>query len=244
MHSRQNIDYYSVILARGLYTNKRNLRNHLKGIFGEYDFTHKRVLEVGGGSGLLSFYAASQGAEEVICLEPEAAGSTSGINSHFEETRGDLGLNNVRLEKLTLQSFNPDGKKFDLVLLHNSINHLDEEACINLLLTDKARDTYRIIFHSLGALANPGATLIICDCSRNNLFALLGIKHPLAGMIEWHKHQAPEVWARLLSDHGFSQPRITWLSYNSLGWLGRALLGNKWVSYLLMSRFRLRMVKA
>src|SRR5579862_7369395 len=99
MQSRQNIDYYSVILSRGLYTNKRNLRNHLKGIFGEYDFARKRVLEVGGGNGLLSFYAASQGAEEVICLEPEAAGSTSGINSHFERTRDDLGLNNVRLEK-------------------------------------------------------------------------------------------------------------------------------------------------
>ena len=45
---------------------------------------------------MLSFYAASSGAADVICLEPEAAGSTSGSHLSFEETKKQL--INVRAE--------------------------------------------------------------------------------------------------------------------------------------------------
>jgi SAM-dependent methyltransferase len=233
--------YFSVMVSHRLYTRERNLRNHVKVVFNQFEFRQKRVLEIGGGSGLLSFYAASGGAAEVVCLEPETAGSTSGSNLSFEKVKAHLGLANVFLEKVTLQEFKPGNKKFDLIVLHNSINHLDEKACIQLSRDEAARNTYRAIFQQLRVLANRGAALIVSDCSRHNLFPLLRLRNPFAPSIEWHKHQAPEVWADLLAEQGFEQPSIRWTSYNSLGSLGRLLFGNKFISFFWVSHFRLEM---
>jgi SAM-dependent methyltransferase len=233
--------YFSVMITQGLYTRERNLRNHVNAVFHDFEFRQKRVLEIGGGNGLLSFYAASGGAAEVVCLEPQAAGSTSGSNLSFDEIKAQLGLTNVFLEKVTLQQFQPGNKTFDLIVLHNSINHLDENACIHLLKDEAAKNTYRAIFRQLRVLANRGAGLIVSDCSPYNLFALLRLKNPFAPSIEWHKHQAPEIWAALLAEQGFGRPSIHWTSYNSLGSFGRLLFGNRFISFLWVSHFRLEM---
>ena len=39
----------------------KNLERHLKYIFGVYDFSNKSILDIGGGLGLLSIYAAIKG---------------------------------------------------------------------------------------------------------------------------------------------------------------------------------------
>ncbi len=63
--------YLSVMVKTGLYPNKNNLKVFLNTLFKGIDFENKRVLDIGGGRGLLSLYAACKGAREVICLEPE-----------------------------------------------------------------------------------------------------------------------------------------------------------------------------
>ena len=58
-------DYLNIITERGIYPNRKNLSLHLKNTFGGIDFNGKKVLDVGGGSGLHSFYAAVKGAAQV-----------------------------------------------------------------------------------------------------------------------------------------------------------------------------------
>ena len=130
------------------------------------------------------------------------------MGAKFKKLGGILGYDQVRLEPVTFQAFEPARKQFDIILLHNSINHLDETACINLLGDEASRTIYLNMCSKLSALASSGAKLIVCDCSRYNFFALLGIKNPFAPTIEWHKHQAPEIWVDLLSQVGFVNPRI------------------------------------
>ena len=178
-----------------------------------------------------------------MCLEPETEGSRSGIGAKFRKLSEMLGYDHVWFEPVTFQAFDPAGKQFDIILLHNSINHLDETACINLLDDEVSQAIYMDMFSKLSSLASSGATLIICDCSRYNLFALLRIRNPFAPTIEWHKHQAPEVWVNLLSQVGFVNPSIRWTSFNTLRSPGRALLGNKLLSYFLRSDFRFTMEK-
>jgi len=204
---------------------------------------NKRVLDIGGGSGLHSFYAACMGAKEVVCLEPETEGSRSGMETKFKKLGGILGYNQVKFEPVTFQAFEPVGKQFDIILLHNSINHLDEIACINLLNDEASQAIYMDICSKLSALASGGAKLIVCDCSRYNFFALLRIKNPFAPTIEWHKHQAPEIWVDLLSRVGFVNPKVKWTAFNTLRSTGRVLLGNKLLSYFLRSDFRFTMEK-
>ena len=244
MSTKPNLEgYFSAVIKEGLYPNSGNLQFHLKTLFKNITLENRRVLDIGGGSGLHSFYAACMGAKEVVCLEPETEGSRSGMEAKFSKLSGILGYNQVRFEPVTFQAFEPAGRQFDIILLHNSINHLDETACINLLNSETSKAVYMDIFLKLSALASSGAKLIIGDCSRYNFFALLRIRNPFAPTIEWHKHQAPEVWVDLLSQGGFANPKIRWTSFNTLRSPGRVLLGNRMLSYFLRSAFRFTMEK-
>lgn len=244
MSTQSNFEnYLSAVIKEGLYPNRGNLQFHLKTLFKDIALENRRVLDVGGGSGLHSFYAACMGAKEVLCLEPETEGSRSGMEAKFRKLGGMLGYDQVKFEPVTFQAFEPKGKQFDIILLHNSINHSDETACINLLNDETSKAIYLNMFSKLGSLASGGAKLIVCDCSRYNFFALFRIRNPFAPTIEWHKHQAPEVWVDLLSQVGFVNPRIRWTSFNTLRSPGRVLLGNKLLSYFLRSDFRLTMEK-
>ena len=234
MSTVSNLEHYlSAVIKEGLYPNRGNLQFHLKTLF----------KNIGGGSGLHSFYAACMGAKEVVCLEPETEGSRSGTGAKFRKLGGILGYDYVRFEPVTFQAFEPTGKRFDIILLHNSINHLDETACIDLLNSEESKAIYLSMFSKLSSVASSRAKLIVSDCSRYNFFALLGIKNPLAPTIEWHKHQVPEVWVNLLSQVGFVNPRVRWTSFNTLRSLGRVLLGNKLLSYFLRSHFCFTMEK-
>jgi 16S rRNA G966 N2-methylase RsmD len=76
--------YMSAAIDQKLYSNARNLRRHLQYIFDGIDLRDRDVLDIGGGSGLLAVYAAVCGARNAVCVEPEGAGSSSGMRSRLE----------------------------------------------------------------------------------------------------------------------------------------------------------------
>ncbi len=236
--------FLDICLQEGLTPNKEYLRLYLSQyLFKGVDFKGKSVLDIGGGTGTFSFYTAVRGAKRVLCLEPELSGGRRGFVSRFEQARDRLSLENVFLESVTFQDFDPGQQKFDIILLHNSINHLDEEACANLLDSKKARERYKLIFEKLGRISKKGTKLLIADCSRYNFFASLGLKNPFAKTIEWEKHQPPECWSRMLQGFGFEQIKIVWPPYHLLRPLARRLLNNRLASYFLNSHFILSMEK-
>ena len=234
--------YYDIACAAAGFSSPASFRFYLDRLFGGIAFTDKRVLDIGGGSGAYSFYAAAAGAKDVVCLEPVAAGAPAGITTGFQSLHARLPfLGNVRLEPTTLQSFEPRGLTFDVIIMHASINHLDEDACVHLLDDEGARGRYRAVFRKIALLSSPGARLVAVDCSRYNFFALLGLRNPFSPDIEWHKHQSPHVWARLLAETGFVNPRITWNNRRMRNAAVRLLLGNRVASYFQSSQFCLRM---
>jgi SAM-dependent methyltransferase len=221
--------------------NPGNLRFYVNYLFDGIDFRGKAMLDVGGGDGMLSFYAACAGAAKVVCLEPEGAGSATGVNDAFEQTASFLDQAEVQLLPQALQDCEFEDASFDVLVLHQSINHLDEDACIRLRRDSEARRSYEQLFGKLASLARPGAALIAMDCAQRNLFADLHITNPITPMIEWHKHQSPKLWAHLLAQAGFANPVIRWNSFNTLRTCGRLLLGNRFAAYCLTSTFCLTM---
>jgi len=115
-------------------------------LFKNIDFTGSRVLDIGCGSGVYSIYAAMNGAKEVIGLEPSKDGSRGKkAIAIMENGIDEIGLTNVKIEKITLQEFEPGNKEFDIILSGSSINHLNESACIGLLDDPKCWEAYRNI---------------------------------------------------------------------------------------------------
>jgi len=152
-------------------------------------------------------------------------------------------MDQVKRLSIEIQRFDPGDMKFHIILLHNSINHLDEKACIKVHYDPEAIKTYKQIFQKLSDLSVKGAKLIIADCSKYNFFYLCKLKNPFAPDIEWHKHQPPEYWAKFLQKVGFCNPIIRWRSFDQLRSVGRFLSGNKVISYFLQSHFCLTMEK-
>lgn len=217
-----------------------NVRFEMEKLFAGVPLAGRSVLDIGAGSGDTSLYAACSGAELVIGLEPEAAGSDTHVRSTFTRRSNRLGAEQVSLRAETLQDFEP-AQQFDVIVSKASINHLDEPACMRLHIDPEARDTYLWILGKLGDMTRPGADLVVHDCSRQNVFDRLGLRNPIATTIEWEKHQSPKLWAELLAEVGFEQPRIRWLSFNSLRRPGQLLLGNRVGAFLTTSQFCLTM---
>lgn len=229
MTQKIETDFFDQVVNRKLYSRKENLKFYLNNLFEHVELEQKEVLDVGGGKGLLTFYAAIKGAKKAICLEPEQAGSTRGVTNTFHELQQAFGATlPVELKPFTLQQYLQQIKPatYDVVIMHNSINHLDEEACIHLLKNDTSYRQYVSIFKDVYRVMKKKGTLIVTDASRNNFFNDVGLKNMLVPTIEWHKHQQPDTWVKLLKESGFRNPEVVWLSPNRLGRPGRFFFGN------------------
>ncbi|WP_205511030.1 class I SAM-dependent methyltransferase [Longitalea arenae] len=238
--------FFDIVVKKKLYSSKGNLKFHLNGLFDHVDLSQKEVLDIGGGKGLLSLYAAVKGARKVVCLEPELDGSRNGMISGYQELRNELPESlPVELLPVTLQDYlqKAGSEKYDVVVLNNSINHLDEEACIHLRDSDSSYRTYVTIFKNLSQIMKKGGVLIATDCSCKNFFNDIHVKNFMVPTIEWHKHQAPDTWIAVLKDAGFKNPKVKWSSLNRLRGPGRLLMGNYFMAYLTKSYFQLTMEK-
>ena len=235
--------YFQLVDEKSLWSSSANWRFYVDLLFEGVALGDKRVLDVGAGKGLLGLYAACQGATHVVCLEPEAAGSTANVREVFHGLASELTCGQAQMLPLTFQDFDPGEERFDVVVVHNAINHLDEDACIRLHHDEQASRRYRELLEKMARLCARGAEVIIVDCDRSNFFAQLGLRCPFIAPIEWHKHQPPRVWAELLADVGFRTRRVRWFAFNCLGRPGQLLLGNRVAAYFLGLVFCLEVVK-
>jgi SAM-dependent methyltransferase len=235
-------DYFRLLRRVGSTRGEDMARSFFDNLFGGIDFRGRRVLDIGGGDGMYSFYAALSGAAEVVCLEPGTEGAEGWTAGAVETMLAALPQLPVRRLNQTLQAYrDPDG--FDILISIASINHLDEEACARLQEDPRAEDSYRQVFRHVARLARPGARFVIVDCARHNFFAMLGLKNPLCPTIEWHKHQPPQVWAKLLREAGFGGEVVRWEPLYRFGRAGRWLLSNRLAAFFTKSAFRLEMAK-
>lgn len=244
---KENLNnFYELAINRKLYSNKSNLKFRLNYIFQDVDLANKRVLDVGGGIGLLTFYAAVSGAQKVVCLEPECDGSSNGMINKFNDFKTALQpTSEVQHLPLTLQDYlkQIENDEYDIVILHNSINHLNEEACINFRVRESSYNDYKSIFTEVYQKMDKNGKIVVADCSCDNFLNAIGLKCIFNPTIEWHKHQKPGTWIAMLKEVGFKNPKIEWSSPNRLGQVGRLLMGNSLMAYLTQSHFKFTMEK-
>lgn len=237
-------DEYFTIIPHTRFT-----KNKLEFLFNGVSFQNKTVIDIGCGDGRHGLFAALNGARKVVFLEPSLDGSSKNIVDKFLSYKKRYNLDNIDFYPLTLQQYyEKTPETFDIILSHNSINHFDEPACINLKKDPGALQKYQNLAQMISSLAKPGSMLIIADCTSQNLFAHLPVKNPLAATIEWYKHQAPEEWVKVFTHAGFSEPEVHWtisaiFRNSGISKLCRYLLDNRYVSYVTIGHFTLFMRK-
>lgn len=235
--------YFKAVADIGCKRSLQGFRFYVNYLFGDVNLAGKRMLDVGAGTGLYGYYAACCGARQVTCLEPEMAGAVDSVGGKRRVFSDRLHLGQVEFLPIPIQEFDADDGAYDIVLLQDSVNHLDEEAVVTLSDSEEARRTYVSIFRKIYSLMSGGGLLILTDCARANFFPLCGLRNPFVPDIEWPKHQPPEMWTRLLAEVGFLAPQVSW-PFNRLGTVGNAIFGNRVGQYFFNSHFVLKMGKS
>ena len=192
-----------------------NIDNYLSQFFKGIPLKGKSVLDIGCGNGTLLCYVLRQGAVRAVGIEP----------SDIQAVDKSLDIRGYRFQDYRTTD------KFDVIVLHNSINHLDEAGTINL---HKDAKPYIEIGLQLKQLMAEGGLLVISDVARHNFWPDVHLKNPFAPTIEWHKHQSPYLWSKVLA---LGKAKITWPAPSAYPF--KRLLANRFVSYFLTSQFRL-----
>lgn len=197
-----------------------------------------QVLEIGCGRGAWSIWAALHGASHVIGIEPGADGSTAGSLDTMRRSIMILGLDDrIDARSELLQDLPRPDTPYDVVMMFNVINHLDEDAVTVLHKDHHACQRYIALLQDLRARMHAGSWLIVADCGRDNLWLRLGLSSPLAPTIEWHKHQNPDTWINIFEQAGFRSVDLRWSPLQPFP----KLTANWLVQYLTGSHFVLRL---
>jgi len=193
-------------------------------VFDTLELKNKRVLDVGCGKGGLLAWAALQGAAFVLGLEPEEEGAVGGSYATLEKVVSTLSLDTVEISRSTLDGYS-FSKPFDIVILYNVINHLNEHAVVDLHSNPDSHNIFLGIAKKIRSVMAANGVLILADAARSNLWGDLGTKSPFARTLEWRKHQNPAIWRALFEHVGFRTLDLRWSQHYLLG---------KWSSNFLM----------
>ncbi|RWB06304.1 class I SAM-dependent methyltransferase [Mesorhizobium sp.] len=247
--SREYLELFGKKTIRSL-RSRRVLPRYLGWLFSGVPLEGSTVYDIGGGTGLISFYAAEQGAKKVLCVEPLAEGSRDDMLTGFAEAQRTLrNGSRVSLERVELCQFAEQSHPpADVVILHNVVNHLDEDACRRISNNDEsARASYIEQFRSFKGMLRDNGILIIADAGRDSFWTEIGVYNPFAPTIDRSVHQQPEIWQALLEQSGFERQDIRWTPFLSL-MMGvapspRPVSSRSLSSYYSLGHFALRMRK-
>jgi SAM-dependent methyltransferase len=233
MEKQAQINHISSLVG---YKNPARYVTRASFIFDGLDLQGKSVLEIGCGKGSLLAWTALQGATFVLGLEPEQDGSRSGSYGTLETVVSSLSSGTVKISPTRFDEYS-FSEPFDIVILYNVINHLDECAVTDLHSNPASYQAYSKIAEKIRAVTAPNGTLILADAARSNLWGDLGRRSPFAKTIEWNKHQNPAVWRRLFEEHGFRMLDLRWSYMYPFGkWSSNFLL-----HYVTISHFTMRL---
>lgn len=208
-----------------------------RSVFRDVDLGGRRVLDIGGGNGLHSFWAVAVGrASSAVVLDPYVEGSNPRMAGEFARMRACLDdPDAVRLARETLEEHGSSG--YDVAIMHNSVNHIDEAGTAALPDDEAARGRFVAYFRRLAGVLAPTGILVLSDSSRRNLFGDLRLRNPFAPQLEWRIHQPPKVWERLMGEAGFAIVRRAWTSGASRGGSIGRLLSTRAGAYATTSHF-------
>ena len=203
-------------------------------VFDGIDLSSKNIADVGGGNGIASFYACvSDPSCNSWVVDPIEEGSNSQMMQQYSAFQNRFSCERVRYHRDVIDTLEHP-QMFDILLLHNSINHIVEDL-LGLEQTDLT--SFRQRLQSIISRLRVGGVLIVAECGRRNLWGDLGFKSPFSPTIEWKIHKEPEFWREILEPLGVEHLKTTWSARREFGSFGKRFLSNRFAAYVTNSHF-------
>jgi SAM-dependent methyltransferase len=204
---------YVAMLSRDGHGNPPAFAHALQNVFRGIDFRGKRVLEIGSGRGLLAMYIGMRGAAEVLSMEPELVGATSGVIAEQRARLETLGLQNVVVVPADFNTWDPGAARFDVIVSRASINHLHESAH-HAEHHEPTWNGYVGVARRIHGMLSPNGQFVATDACRYAFFTglrRLGVRRPWnrkRSGVDWRHHQNPGTWIKIFRHAGFSQVTV------------------------------------
>jgi SAM-dependent methyltransferase len=172
-----------------------------------------------------------------VGIEPEVEGSSERSLERLKKNIETLGLQErVEAQACTLQELSVSDYRFDIAVMYNVINHLDEDAVVHLHNDTSSKSRYIALLRKLHLHLKPNAWVLVADCGRDNFWPRFNLPSPFMPCIEWHKHQNPETWIDVFAQAGFSLFDLRWSPLQPFP----TITGNRLIEYFTCSHFVLR----
>jgi SAM-dependent methyltransferase len=205
---------YIAMLERDGHDNPPAFAHALANMFSGIDFAGKRVLEIGSGRGLLAIYMGMRGAQ-VVSMEPELVGATSGVIAQQRARLAELGMTNVEVVNADFNTWDAGERRFDIIVSRASINHL--YASVHHAEHHKETwDAYLQMARRVRSMLAPGGIFVATDASRYAFFSALrrfGVRRPWRlrrSSIDWRHHQNAGTWTKIFREAGFSAVHVAY----------------------------------
>ena len=206
-------------------------------IYRDIDLDNKKILDIGGGNGLASFHALdSSTSSSAWVVDPIAEGSNDLMFEQYDSMKKNYDPDRIAFHRDYVDTLQ-DPDTFDIIVMHNTINHIGEDILEDIPHNNDAYVEYvRRLKKILDRLSSNGI-LIVADCGSKNFFGQIGLKSPFAPSIDWHLHCEPGVWKEMIEEIGFSHIKTKWTARREFGSFGNFFLANRVCSYFLNSHF-------
>ena len=206
-------------------------------IFKNIDLNNKKILDIGGGNGLASFFALSSSLScKAWVVDPIAEGSNQLMFEQFNSMKRKYDTERIVFHRDFIDTL-LEPELFDIILMHNTINHIGEDILTDINEDETAYNEYKNRLKTILDRLRPGGKLIIADCGRYNFIGNLGLKNPLAPSIDWKLHCEPSIWKSIIEEIGFKHSSTRWTARRETGVFGKIFLANRLCSYFLNSHF-------
>lgn len=206
-------------------------------IFNNINLNNKTILDLGGGNGIASFYALHQSAScSAWLVDPIVEGSNQLMIDQFNSLRDSFEKNRICFHRDFIETLD-EPKHFDIVLMHNSINHIGEDIIEKALYKEEEYVEYVHRIKVITDRLKPGGDLIVADCGQRNFWGDLGLRSPAAPSIEWNLHCEPNIWQEMIEKAGSQHISTKWTARREFRTFGKLFLANRLCSYMLNSHF-------
>ena len=170
-------------------------------IFQGIPLGHKRVLEIGCGTGEISTQIAiSTNAREIVALDESAGhGSETGVLDILRKKIESYNLKNIEVVEQDFWKYEPDSK-FDIILADNCLHHFvaNGEDYFN---DEKVRNDYVTLCNKIRTLLVDDGIFILKDLDPR--FLLRFVYPKLYNHMDWDMHPPYKAWIDMLRSASF-----------------------------------------